>query len=72
MALVNIPKGLDEMGSYQLPCETYVYGAYLPSGIHEFVIYCPETQRAFCQEVPIDLSKLDYFTESPQHHRKTF
>ena len=28
-------------------CNTYAYAAYLPPGLHHFLIYCPKTKRLF-------------------------
>ena len=29
--------------------KTFVYAAILPPGLHQFLIYCPKTKRAFCK-----------------------
>lgn len=34
----------------------YVYQAMVKPGFHQFVIYCPKNNRAFCKEIVIDLN----------------
>ena len=46
-------------------CDTFVYAAYLPPGLHQFVIYCPSTKRAFCKDIMIGLSESDHYPELP-------
>ena len=73
VATVNMPEGYDrdrinERGA-RLPdaaCTTFVYAAYLPPGLHQFIIYCPVTRRAFCKDVVIDLSASDFYPEFPR------
>lgn len=50
-------------------CKTYVYAAYLPPGMHQFIIYCPKTSRAFCKDIVIDLNASDYWPEYPEPFR---
>ena len=47
-------------------CETFVYAAYLAPGLHQFVVYCPVTKRAFCKDVIVDLSSADFYPEQPR------
>jgi hypothetical protein len=44
-------------------CSTFVYAAYLPPGLHQFLIYCPKTKRAFCKDIVVDLSECEPFPE---------
>lgn len=46
-------------------CDTFVYAAYLPPGLHQFIIYCPFTKRAFCKDLIVDLSQSDEYPEFP-------
>lgn len=42
------------------------YAAFLPPGVHNFLIYCPKTDRLFCKEVVIDLNSKDFYPELPR------
>ena len=46
-------------------CDTFIYAAYLPPGLHQFIIYCPTTHRAFCKDFVVDLSTSDQYPECP-------
>lgn len=37
----------------------------MPPGLHQFIIYCPKTQRAFIKDVIIDLNACDHWPEFP-------
>ena len=52
-------------------CKTFVYGAYLPPGLHQFIIYCPKTKRAFIKDVVIDVNACDAWPEFPDPLRPT-
>lgn len=54
----------DDTGINQ-DCKTFVYAAYLPPGMHQFIIYCPKTERAFCKDIIIDLNACDQWPEFP-------
>lgn len=44
----------------------FVYAAYLKPGLHQFVIFDPESGRAFCKELMIDLNnQVAEFPELP-------
>jgi hypothetical protein len=45
--------------------QVFAYAAFLPPGLHQFLIYCPETHRAFCKQVVIDVNGRDFFPEYP-------
>jgi hypothetical protein len=70
---INMPEGYnkhklpDEKG--KLPpdpeCTTFVYAGYLKPGLHQFIIYCPVTKRAFVKDVIIDLNCQDFYPEFP-------
>jgi hypothetical protein len=47
-------------------CEVFAFAAFLPPGVHQFLIYCPKTDRVFCKEVVVDLNSKDYFPELPK------
>ena len=50
-------------------CDTFVYAAYLPPGLHKFVIYCPDTKRMFCKDEMVNLSASDHhYPEYPGQH----
>lgn len=53
-------------GLQDKPCLTFVYAAYLQPGLHQFLIYCPKTKRAFCKDIVIDLNSCDSFPEYPE------
>jgi hypothetical protein len=63
----EIPKTVDKLG--RLPpdpeCTTFVYSAYLKPGLHQFIIYCPVTKRAFVKDIIIDLNGQDFYPEFP-------
>ena len=46
-------------------CRTYVYAAYLPPGLHQFIIFDPVSERTFCKDIIIDLNSQDPFPEYP-------
>jgi len=48
-------------------CDTFIYAAYLPPGLHQFVIYCPHTKRAFCKDLIVDLNHIDPYPEFPKN-----
>lgn len=44
-----------------------MYAAYVPTGIHHFLIYCPKTHRAFVKEVAVGLNQMSYsYPELPE------
>ena len=45
---------------------SFVYASFLPPGMHQFLIYCPKTDRVFCKEVAIDLNSLELYPEFPE------
>ena len=45
---------------------TYIYAAYLPPGLHSFLIYDPRYKRIYCKDVLIDLSNSYYYPEYPK------
>lgn len=47
-------------------CSTFVYAAYLPPGLHQFILYCPHTHRAFCKDIVVGLSECEPFPEFPE------
>ena len=50
-------------------CNTFVYAAFLPPGMHQFLIYCPKTHRLFCKDIIIDLNSFDDYPEFPEVHK---
>ena len=55
----DLPKKVDERTGKLPPdpeCTTFVYSAYLKPGLHQFIIYCPVTKRAFVKDIIIDLN----------------
>lgn len=74
MHLVNLPDALvkwkermDAKGKILIEedCSTFVYAEYLPPGLHQLIIYCPKTQRAFCKEFIVDLNQCDSYPDMP-------
>ena len=69
---VNMPINYNEITERSramfknLECDTFIYAAYLPPGLHQFVLYCPATHRAFCKDFIVDLSASDLYPEYPQ------
>ena len=61
--LVNMPPELE------LDNLNFVYAAYLPPGLHQFLIYCPKTDRLFVKDVMVDVSHGNYFSEYPRKAR---
>ena len=51
-------------------CDNYIYAAYLPAGLHQFLIYCPKTKRVFCADLIVELSNLDPYPEYPDVWKK--
>ena len=60
---VNMPDKIKEAGDQR--CSLYVYAAYLPPGLHGFLIYCPVTKRVFCKDIVVNLNTKDMFPEFP-------
>ena len=50
-------------------CNTFIYAAYLPPGLHQFIIYCPVTKRVFCKDIIINLNSFDDYCDHPQKHQ---
>lgn len=50
-------------------CTIYVYAAILPPGQHQFMIYCPKTNRAFCKDLIIGLNECEQFPEYPKKYQ---
>jgi len=48
-------------------CDTFIYAAYLPPGLHQFIIYCPITKRVYCKDLIVDLSHADLYPEFPSN-----
>ena len=46
-----------------------MYAAYLPPGLHSFIIYCPVTKRAYAKDIMINLSESDHYPECPEIHK---
>lgn len=66
--LVNMPadiKDWTEKDKKAHPCSTFVFAAYLPPGLHQFAIYCPLTDKLYCEEILVNLSYFDHFPEYP-------
>lgn len=56
---INYPKDLRKMKQQhgkEQPPGIYTYACILPPGYHQFIIYDPISQRAFCKEMVIDLN----------------
>lgn len=56
---------IDDLTPKDKECTTFIYAAYLPPGMHQFIIYCPKTKRAFCKDVVVDLNECEPFPEFP-------
>jgi hypothetical protein len=50
--------------------QEFIYSGFLPPGLHQFLIYCPESNRAFCKQVVIDVNGKDFFPDYPTTLRK--
>ena len=50
-------------------CNTFIYAAFLPPGLHQFLIYCPKTHRLFCKDIIINLNSFDDYPEFPEVHK---
>jgi len=49
------------------PCKnSFVYAAWLKPGYHQFVIYEPIEERAFCQEIFVEPSRYEAYPELPK------
>ena len=48
---INMPADLQNKVPEEGP--VFMYAAWLPPGVHNFLIYCPVTKRAFVKEVII-------------------
>lgn len=46
-------------------CTTFVYAAYVPPGLHQFIIYDPITKKAYAKDMIIDLNSQDFHPEYP-------
>jgi len=49
---------------------TYIYAAYLPPGLHSFLIYDPKNKQLFCKDLMIDISQTYSYPEYPKPFRK--
>ena len=65
-----LAKRFSELKKVSSTCSTYVYAAYLPPGLHQFLIYCPVMKKLYVKDVFIDLSNLRYFPEYPREFPK--
>ena len=45
--------------------DIYIYAAYLPSGQHKFLIYCPISKRAFVKTIYVGINTKDFYPEWP-------
>jgi hypothetical protein len=43
----------------------FVYSAYLSPGVHNMLIYDPETERAFIKEINCSINESDFYPELP-------
>ena len=43
----------------------YSFAAFLPPGLHSFLIYDPYTSRAFCKTMVVDHNKQYFFSDLP-------
>ena len=62
---INLPYDLNKKQEVPQECKSFIYAAYLPPGLHQLVLYCPVTKRAFCKDIIVDLSTLDPYPEFP-------
>ena len=62
---INMP----EVASYNVHCQDwYTFGAFLPPGYHQVLIYDPKIDRAFCKEFVAKLNQRDFvYPEYPIH-----
>lgn len=59
---INIP----DLTAYNIDRQdVFVFAGLLPPGYHQFLIYDPQLERAFCKDVVIKLSDRDFFPEYP-------
>lgn len=48
-------------------CDHYAFAAFVEPGYHQFIIYDPDTDRAFCQEMMVDFNHQQaLYPELPQ------
>lgn len=69
VSIVNMPRYFEAKQyaeSFHVHCVSYVYAAYLPPGIHQFLIFCPKTQRLFVKDIVIDLNQSYIYSEYPR------
>ena len=71
---VNFPKRIDEFQpewdnqgkvTNIKECTTFVYAAYLPPGLHQFLIYDPVTKKAYVKDIILDLNASEFYPEFP-------
>ena len=61
--LVNSDRIQDNVA---LATQTYVYADYLSPGRHKFLIYCPQSNRAFIKSVFIGRNTSEFYPEFPK------
>lgn len=54
--------------------DIFCYAAVLQPGYHQFIIYDPRQERAFCQDIVVGLNSVarDYYPELPLPHGMSF
>jgi len=50
--------------------QTFVFAGYLAPGRHKFLIYCPQSKRAFIKSVMIGRNTKDFYPEFPKQIRE--
>ena len=43
----------------------FVYSAYLPPGLHNMLIYCPDSETAWAKQFYVGTNKKDFYPELP-------
>lgn len=56
---------VEEDDTVEEACKHYIFASTMPPGRHQFLLYCPRTERAFCQEVIVHPNTFDPFPEYP-------
>ena len=67
---INLPESIKQKDTEQRDHLTFVYAAYLPPGLHTFLIYDPKLKQIYCKDVLVDLAKSDCFPEYPRPMNK--
>lgn len=63
---VNLPKYFDEAAF-----SSFVFAEFMPPGLHQKLIHCPQTDTFWIAHFLVDLNTKDFYPEFPQMYMNT-